>query len=68
MLAVTTVGLDLAKSVFQFHGADALGRAESGGERGIPGVASRNGCSSRRHLTESAPSLSAPPRGILKST
>ena len=28
MLAVTTVGLDLAKSVFQFHGADALGRAE----------------------------------------
>lgn len=27
MLEITTVGLDLAKNVFQAHGADALGRA-----------------------------------------
>lgn len=28
MSEITTVGLDLAKSVFQVHGADASGRAE----------------------------------------
>ena len=28
MSEITTVGLDLAKNVFQVHGADALGRAE----------------------------------------
>jgi transposase len=27
MLEITTVGLDLAKNVFQAHGADASGRA-----------------------------------------
>ncbi|MDP2739844.1 MAG: IS110 family transposase, partial [Pseudorhodobacter sp.] len=27
MLQITTVGLDLAKNVFQAHGADASGRA-----------------------------------------
>ncbi|MFN6925920.1 MAG: IS110 family transposase, partial [Tabrizicola sp.] len=27
MLDVTTVGLDLAKNVFQVHGADGAGRA-----------------------------------------
>ena len=28
MLEITTVGLDLAKNVFQVHGADASGRTE----------------------------------------
>jgi transposase len=28
MSEITTVGLDLAKNVFQVHGADAFGRAE----------------------------------------
>ena len=31
MQAVTTIGLDIAKSVFQVHGIDAEDRSSSGG-------------------------------------
>ena len=31
MQAVTTIGLDIAKSVFQVHGADAAGQVSSAG-------------------------------------
>jgi hypothetical protein len=35
MLAVTTIGLDFAKSVFQVHGVDAAGQAPPQHSRSI---------------------------------
>jgi hypothetical protein len=43
MQAVTTIGLDIAKSVFQVHGIDAEGKvlsAVSGRDRGLRHIAS----------------------------
>ena len=31
MQAITTIGLDIAKSVFQVHGVDAAGQSSSAG-------------------------------------
>ena len=43
MQAVTTIGLDIAKSVFQVHGIDAIGN----GKRTPSGCGYRKPCSPR---------------------